>query len=177
MARTSLSQRVIVNINMMDIRRKMRKPRKRQSQITLTRQSGLRMIPSMYPVYINPSGSQNPVASYAGTHQVDTDIRMKSSQIEHPGLTTRQPVAPDPEMVTPAMAAASHIQHQTPGKSSSKPFDKPSDPRAPSHRRMTGIYRPSGRPEIFNYNGVEYVKNPDGTWRRYTGKGRDTPSS
>ncbi len=114
MARTSLSQRVVVNINMMDIRRKTRKPRKKQSQITLTRQSGLRMIPSMYPVYINPSVSQNPVASYAGTHQVDTDIRMKSSQIEHPGLTTRQPVAPDPEMVTPAMAAASHIQHQTP---------------------------------------------------------------
>jgi hypothetical protein len=114
MARTSLSQRVVVNINMMEFRRKTRKPRKKQTQIQLTRQSGLRMIPSMYPVYINPSVSQNPLASYAGTHLVDPDIRLKPSQIEHPGLTTRQPVMPDPEAVTPVMAVASHSQHQSP---------------------------------------------------------------
>lgn len=175
MARTSLSQRVVVNINMMEYRRKTRKPRKKQTQIQLTRQSGLRMIPTMYPVYINPSVSQNPLASYAGTHQVDADIRLRPSQFEHPGLTTRQPVMPDPEVVTDAMAVASHVQTQTPGKPSSKPFDVP-DPRIGTHRR-TGIYRSPGRPQIFSYNGVEYVKNPDGTWRRYTGKGVDTPSS
>jgi hypothetical protein len=173
MARTTLSQKVVVNLHLRDIAKK-RPRRKRQSQIQLTRQSGLRMIPTMFPVYINPS-VQNPLASYGGTHQVDADVRVRPSQIEHPGLMTRPPVMPDPERVSDAMAQASHVQTQTPAKPYSKPFDVP-DPIIGTHRR-TGIYRNPGRPQIFNFNGVDYVKNPDGSWRRYTGAGRDTPSS
>jgi hypothetical protein len=112
MARTSLTQKTIVNINLMSARKKARKPRKKQSQIQLNRQSGLRMIPNMYPMYINPSVSQNPVASYAGTHQVDADVRVKPSRIEHPGLMTRQPVMPDPEMMSESMRVATQVQHQ-----------------------------------------------------------------
>jgi len=112
MAKTSLTQKTIVNINLMSARKKARKPRKKQSQIQLNRQSGLRMIPNMYPVYINPSVSQNPVASYAGTHQVDADVRVKPSRIEHPGLMTRQPVMPDPEMMSESMRVATQVQHQ-----------------------------------------------------------------
>lgn len=112
MARTTLSQKVVVNLHLHDIAKK-RPRRKRQSQIQLNRQSGLRMIPTMFPVYINPS-VQNPVASYGGTHMVDADVRVRPSQIEHPGLMTRPPVMPEPERVSDAMAQASQVQHQTP---------------------------------------------------------------
>lgn len=133
------------------------------------------MIPSMFPVYINPSVSQNPVASYAGTHQVDADVRVKPSQIEHTGLMTRQPVMPDPENVTPAMATASHIQHQAPGK--------PEDEKDIKPRGLTGVhmrYRSPYQPQVHTdpTTGRRWVRDPTtGELRPYTGKGRDTPSS
>jgi len=72
------------------------------------------MVPTMFPVYINPSVSQNPLASYGGTHVVDHEVRVRPSQIEHPGLMTRPPVMPDPERVSEPMSAAMEVQHQTP---------------------------------------------------------------
>lgn len=175
MARTSLSQKTIVNINLMSARKKARKPRKKQSQIQLNRQSGLRMIPNMYPVYINPSVSQNPVASYAGTHQVDADVRVKPSQIEHPGLMTRPPVMPDPEMMSESMRVATQVQHQAPGKPEDKKESKPHGLTG-VHRRYRSPYQPQVQTDPTT--GRRWVRDPTtGELRPYTGKGRDTPSS
>lgn len=173
MARTTLSQKVVVNLHLHDIAKK-RPRRKRQSQIQLNRQSGLRMIPTMFPVYINPS-VQNPLATYGGTHQVDADVRVRPSQIEHPGLMTRAPVMPDPERVSDAMAQASQVQHQIPGKPEVKKETKP--------HGLTGLhtrYRSPYQPQVHTdpTTGRRWVRDSTtGELRPYTGAGRDTPSS
>lgn len=114
MTRTTLSQRVVVNLHLRELIKR-RPRRKRQSQINLTRQSGLRLIPTMFPVYINPS-----VTPQSHVHEVEP-VRLRSSQVEHPGLTTRQPVEIDPSRVSESVSTALSVQPQTP----SKPVQRP----------------------------------------------------